>query len=113
MGRDLSGSGDSKSNPLTSGLIGLGIANSNGMVSQLGKAFGFEQFKLDTAGTGDDSQVTVSGYLSPKLQLKYGVGIFNSLGEFTLRYELMKNLYLEAVQGLDSAVDVLYKFEFD
>jgi translocation and assembly module TamB len=113
MGRDLSGSGDSKSNPLTSGLIGLGIANSNGMVSQLGKAFGFEQFTLDTAGTGDDSQVTVSGYLSPKLQLKYGVGIFNSLGEFTLRYELMKNLYLEAVQGIDSAVDVLYKFEFD
>lgn len=113
MGRDLSGSGDSKSNPLTSGLIGLGIANSNGMVSQLGQALGFEQFTLDTAGTGDDSQVTVSGYLSPKLQLKYGVGIFNSLGEFTLRYELMKNLYLEAVQGLDSAVDVLYKFEFD
>lgn len=113
MGRDLSGSGDTKSNPLTSGLIGLGIANSNGMVSQLGQAFGFEQFTLDTAGTGDDSQVTVGGYLSPKLQLKYGVGIFNSLGEFTLRYELMKNLYLEAVQGLDSAVDVLYKFEFD
>ncbi|RVT49075.1 translocation/assembly module TamB [Rheinheimera sediminis] len=113
MGRDLSGSGDSKSNPLTSGLIGLGIANSNGMVSQLGQALGFEQFTLDTAGTGDDSQVTVSGYLSPKLQLKYGMGIFNSLGEFTLRYELMKNLYLEAVQGLDSAVDVLYKFEFD
>jgi translocation and assembly module TamB len=113
MGRDLSGSGDTKSNPLTSGLIGLGIANSNGMVSQLGQALGFEQFTLDTAGTGDDSQVTVSGYLSPKLQLKYGVGIFNSLGEFTLRYELMKNFYLEAVQGLDSAVDVLYKFEFD
>ncbi len=113
MGRDLSGSGDTKSNPLTSGLIGLGIANSNGMVSQLGQALGFEQFTLDTAGTGDDSQVTVSGYLSPKLQLKYGVGIFNSLGEFTLRYELMKNLYLEAIQGLDSAVDVLYKFEFD
>lgn len=113
MGRDLSGSADSKSNPLTSGLIGLGIANSNGMVSQLGQALGFEQFTLDTAGSGDNSQVTVSGYLSPKLQLKYGVGIFNSLGEFTLRYELMKNLYLEAVQGLDSAVDVLYKFEFD
>jgi len=113
MGRDLSGSGDTKSNPLTSGLIGLGIANSNGMVGQLGQALGFEQFTLDTAGTGDDSQVTVSGYLSPKLQLKYGVGIFNSLGEFTLRFELMKNLYLEAVQGLDSAVDVLYKFEFD
>lgn len=113
MGRDLAAGSNNKNNPLTSGLIGLGIANSNGMVSQLGKAFGFEQFTLDTAGSGDDSQVTVSGYLSPKLQLKYGVGIFNSLGEFTLRYELMKNLYLEAVQGLDSAVDVLYKFEFD
>jgi len=112
MGRDLSGS-NSAGNPLTTGLIGLGIASGNGLVSSVGEALGFDQVALDTAGTGDNSQVTVSGYLSPKLQLKYGVGIFNSLGEFTLRYELMKNLYLEAVSGLDNAIDVLYKFEIE
>ena len=47
------------------------------------------------------------------LQVKYGVGIFNSLGEFTVRYRLMQDLYVEAVSGLDSAVDLLYQFEFE
>jgi translocation and assembly module TamB len=45
--------------------------------------------------------------------VKYGVGIFNSLGEVTIRYRLMKDLYLEAVSGLTSTVDLLYQFEFD
>ncbi|WP_337878745.1 translocation/assembly module TamB domain-containing protein [Rheinheimera sp.] len=111
-GRDLN-TDSAGGNPLTTSLIGIGIANSDGLVSSVGEALGFEQVTLDTKGAGDNSQVTVSGYLSPKLQLKYGVGIFNSLGEFTLRYELMKSLYLEAVRGLDNAVDLLYKFEFD
>ncbi|MFC4656628.1 translocation/assembly module TamB domain-containing protein [Rheinheimera marina] len=111
-GRDLTADA-AGGNPLTTSLIGMGIANSGALVSSVGEALGFEQVTLDTKGSGDNSQVTVSGYLSPKLQLKYGVGIFNSLGEFTLRYELMKSLYLEAVRGLDNAVDLLYKFEFD
>ncbi|MDP2556326.1 translocation/assembly module TamB domain-containing protein [Photobacterium damselae subsp. piscicida] len=51
--------------------------------------------------------------MAPGLQVKYGVGIFNSIGEFTVRYRLMKDLYVEAVSGLDSAVDVLYQFEFN
>ena len=69
--------------------------------------------KLDTAGSGDESQVTVSGYIRPGLQVKYGVGIFNSVGEFTVRYRLMTDLYVEAVSGLDSAVDLLYQFELN
>ncbi len=39
--------------------------------------------------------------------------VFDSVGEFTVRYKLMRDLYLEAVSGLDSAVDILYQFEFD
>ncbi|GAL14234.1 uncharacterized protein YtfN [Vibrio astriarenae] len=41
------------------------------------------------------------------------MGIFDSVGEFTVRYRIMKDLYIEVVSGLDSAVDVLYQFEFD
>ncbi len=68
---------------------------------------------MGTAGSGDGSQVTISGYIAPGLQVKYGVGIFNALGEFTVRYELVTNLYLEAVTGIDSAVDLIYQFEFN
>ncbi|USD64980.1 translocation/assembly module TamB domain-containing protein [Vibrio sp. SCSIO 43136] len=100
-------------NMMTTTLIGLSLAKSGRVVGEIGQAFGVQDLQLDTAGSGDDSQVTVSGYILPGLQVKYGVGIFNSLGEFTVRYRLMQDLYLEAVSGTTSAVDLLYQFEFD
>ncbi|MDX1303494.1 translocation/assembly module TamB domain-containing protein [Photobacterium sp.] len=105
-------SGDSGS-AMTTALISMGIAKSGQLVGNVGEAFGVQDLALDTAGAGDGSQVTISGYIAPGLQVKYGVGIFNSVGEFTVRYRLMKDLYVEAVSGLDSAVDLLYQFEFD
>ncbi|WP_413111242.1 translocation/assembly module TamB domain-containing protein [Thaumasiovibrio sp. DFM-14] len=98
---------------MTSAMIGLVLSQSGQVVGNIGQAFGVQDLTLDTSGTGDDSQVTVSGYIAPGLQVKYGVGIFNSLAEFTVRYRLMKDLYIEVVSGLDSAVDILYQFEFD
>ncbi|MDN3680370.1 translocation/assembly module TamB domain-containing protein [Vibrio tapetis subsp. quintayensis] len=100
-------------NMMTTTLIGLSLAKSGKVVGEIGQAFGVQDLQLDTAGSGDDSQVTVSGYILPGLQVKYGMGIFNSLGEFTVRYRLMTDLYLEAVSGVTSAVDLLYQFEFD
>lgn len=104
---------ESGGNAMTTTLIGLSLAKSGKVVGEIGEAFGVQDLQLDTAGSGDDSQVTVSGYILPGLQVKYGVGIFSSLGEFTVRYRLMKDLYVEAVSGVDSAVDLLYQFEFD
>lgn len=106
---------DAKSggNAMTTALISLSLAKSGRVVGKLGEAFGVSDLQLDTAGSGDDSQVTVSGYLTPKLQVQYGVGIFDSFGEFTVRYQLVKDLYLEAVSGVNGAVDLLYQFEFD
>ncbi|WP_117235810.1 translocation/assembly module TamB domain-containing protein [Vibrio maerlii] len=110
-GQDIDG--ESGGNAMTTTLIGLSLARSGQVVGDIGEAFGVQDLQLDTAGTGDDSQVTVSGYILPGLQVKYGVGIFDSVGEFTVRYRLMKDLYIEAISGLDSAVDLLYQFEFN
>jgi len=110
-GQDIDGEAGSGS--MTTTLIGLSLAKSGKVVGEIGEAFGVQDLQLDTAGSGDDSQVTVSGYILPGLQVKYGVGIFDSLGEFTVRYRLMQDLYLEAVSGVDSAVDLLYQFEFE
>lgn len=105
--------GEAGGNAMTTALIGLSLAKSGRVVGEIGQAFGVQDLQLDTSGSGDDSQVTVSGYILPGLQVKYGVGIFSSVGEFTVRYRLMQDVYLEAVSGLDSAVDILYQFEFN
>lgn len=110
-GQDIEGSADG--NSMTAALIGLSLAKSGKLVGQIGETFGVSDLQLDSVGSGDESQVTVSGYITPDLKVKYGVGIFDSFGEFTVRYRLLKDLYLEAVSGVDSAVDLLYQFEFD
>ena len=113
MGKDLDSESGFNANSVTTSLIGMSISSSGKLVGEIGEAFGVSDLMLDTEGAGDNSQVTVSGYLTRDLQLKYGIGIFQPIGQFTLRYRLLRNLYLEAVSGLDNAVDLLYKFEFD
>ena len=105
-------SGQSDSAAMTSMLIGMGVAQSGQVVGKIGETFGVSNLALDTQGVGDSSQVVVSGYVLPGLQVKYGVGIFDSLATLTLRYRLMPKLYLEAVSGIDQALDLLYQFEF-
>ena len=105
-------SGQSDSAAMTSMLVGLGVAQSGQVVGKIGETFGVSNLALDTQGVGDSSQVVVSGYVLPGLQVKYGVGIFDSLATLTLRYRLMPKLYLEAVSGVDQALDLLYQFEF-
>ncbi|NHB86853.1 autotransporter assembly complex protein TamB [Photorhabdus tasmaniensis] len=105
-------SSDSDNSQMAAMLIGLGVAQSSQLVGKIGEIFGVSDLALDTQGVGDKSQVVVSGKITKDLQVKYGVGIFDSLATLTLRYRLMPRLYLEAVSGIDQTLDLLYQFEF-
>ncbi|GHE19564.1 translocation/assembly module TamB [Halomonas urumqiensis] len=95
---------------LTSALLGMTLGQTGGAVGAIGEAFGVSDLALDTAGTGEDSQVVVSGQLTEDLRVSYGVGVFSPIAELTLRYTLWRNLYLEAVSGAAQAVDLVYTY---
>ncbi|MBB3189135.1 autotransporter assembly complex protein TamB [Halomonas cerina] len=95
---------------LTSALIGLTIGQTGGAVGALGEAFGIQDLSLETAGSGEESQVVVTGNLTDRLSVGYGVGVFSPIAELTLRYQLWRNLYVEAVSGVSQAVDLVYRF---
>ncbi|MHB0775502.1 autotransporter assembly complex protein TamB [Halomonas sp. WWR20] len=97
-------------NALASALIGLSLSRSGRVVGQIGQAFGVEDLSLDTAGSGDESQVVVSGYVFDDLKVSYGVGIFSPIAELTLRYQLLQNLYVEVISGAAQAMDLIYTF---
>ncbi|RKS85200.1 autotransporter secretion inner membrane protein TamB [Orbus hercynius] len=111
-GQGLDGGDQSENDMMTALLIGLGTAQSGQLIGSIGSTFGIKNLTLDTQGVGDSQKVVVSGYILPHLQLKYGVGIFDSLATFTLRYRLLPRLYLEVISGLDQTVDLIYQFEF-
>ena len=83
---------------LASAALSLGIKGGQGLASGIGTALGVKDVTLDAEGSGDDTRFTVSGYLTPSLYLRYGVGVFTPVNKVTLRYKLNKNLYLRADQ---------------
>ncbi|RMD78425.1 MAG: hypothetical protein D6809_05850 [Gammaproteobacteria bacterium] len=50
-------------------------------------------------------------YLSPRLYVSYGVGLFERFNAFVLRYRLSTLWSLEARSGLQSGADLLYELE--
>ena len=112
-GRSLENSGDaSSSGSVGAALLGMGLAKTGNIVGGIGKAFGIKDLNLGTQGVGDSSKVVVSGNITPRLQVKYGVGLFDGLAEVTLRYRLLPQLYVQSVSGINQAFDLLYQFEF-
>jgi len=113
LGRDL---GDSQSTEestlLAQAALALTIRQGRGFATGFAESLGISDFQIDAAGSGDDTQVVVSGRLSRKLLLRYGRSVFKPDQTLFLRYDISKRLYLEAAQGVERAVDVFYSFSF-
>lgn len=105
--------GDSDGNALVqSMLLGVGVNTVGGVVTNVGEALGLQDVSVDTGGSGEDTEVNISAYVLPGLQIGYGVGVFSSIGELRMRYELLPRLYLQAASGLNQAIDLFYRFDF-
>lgn len=112
-GRSLEDSGQAGSGgSVGAALLGMGLAKSGKLVGGIGEAFGIQDLNLGTAGVGDSSKVQVSGNIGKRLQVKYGVGLFDGLAEVTLRYRLLPQLYFQSISGTNQVFDLLYQFEF-
>lgn len=112
LGRPLDNQNGDNNLSAAAAAIKLGATGGAGLTSKLGESLGITDLALDAEGSGDDTQVTVSGYLSPKLYLRYGVGIFTPVNTATLRYKINSKLYLEAISSLENAIDLFYTLRF-
>jgi translocation and assembly module TamB len=99
-------------NTIAAAGISLGLGGTRKLTNQIGQTFGLSGLALDAQGTGDDTQVSVTGYLTPDLYIRYGVGVFTPINKLTLRYQMNQRLYLEASQSLERAIDIFYNWRF-
>ncbi len=108
------GEGETDKNALlTSMLLSQGISRSEGTVSQLGALTGLDDVKLTASGSGDTTKVNITGQVNEDIQVRYSIGVFDSLSEVAVRYRILPKLYLEAINGVDKTIDLLYKFTLD
>lgn len=84
-----------------------------GITRRAGDALGIEDLQVTAGSTDAGTQIGLSGYITPRLLVRYGVGVFDAINTWTLRYQLSRNVYLEAISGEASDVGVMWSFERD
>ncbi|MDY6460674.1 translocation/assembly module TamB domain-containing protein [Acinetobacter faecalis] len=99
-------------NTIAAAGISMGLGGTRALTNQIGRTFGLSGLALDAQGTGDDTQVSLTGYITPDLFIRYGVGVFTPVNKLTLRYQMNQRLYMEASQSLERAIDFFYNWRF-
>ncbi|WOE32562.1 MULTISPECIES: translocation/assembly module TamB domain-containing protein [unclassified Acinetobacter] len=100
------------SNTIAAAGLSMGLGGTRALTNQIGRTFGLSGLSLDAQGQGDDTQVSLTGYITPDLFVRYGVGVFSSVNTLTMRYQLNQRFYLEASQSLEKAIDFFYNWRF-
>lgn len=111
FGRPLSDLSTGEGTDLIGAATSLGLQNSGFITKSLGTKLGIDTLKVETNGSAKDASLVIGKYLTPRLYLSYGIGLFQSLSTAKLRYDLSRHWELEAEHGTEMGADVLYKIE--
>lgn len=79
-------------NSLAAAGLSFGLQGTRSLTNELGRALGLESLTLDASGNAHDTNVNITGYISPDLYVRYGVGVFNAESSLSARYQLTLSL---------------------
>ncbi len=99
-------------NSLAAAGLSLGLQGTRGITNQIGRALGLESLTVDASGSASDANVNITGYITPDLYIRYGVGVFNAETTLSLHYQLTQRIYVEVTSAVENIVDVVYRWRF-
>jgi translocation and assembly module TamB len=103
---------DSEGDMLQTAARSLGAAAGGMLAQNIGKRLGVDELGIQDSKVIGGAALTVGQYLSPRLYLSYGVGLFEPGEVITLRYRLARGLSLEALNGpQDSRAGIEFRRE--
>jgi len=96
---------------LLSAAGGLGGDSSEDMTSSISHFFRVDELEVKSDKGIDQSELWVGKYITPKLLVRYMIGVFEQAFSFGVSYQLTDELRIEAVSGEEKSVDLIYKIE--
>ena len=114
LGRSLDTTLKSQQSTQVSGAAAsLGLTGGDLLAQQLAPRLGFDEVSVGAkpGETADLARLTIGKYLSPKLFVSYGVGLFQPGHFFRMQYSLSKRFKLIGESGATQGGDVLYTVE--
>lgn len=96
---------------LLSAVGGVGGDSDKKITGDVASFFHLDELEVKSDKGIDQSELWVGKYLTPRLLVRYMVGIFDEAFSVGVRYQLTDGLRLEAESGEFQSVDVVYKIE--
>lgn len=112
-GKPLSQVSSAEGNKVTAAAQALGSAAGNLLAKRVGARLGIDDIGVSSsAALGGTSAFTVGKYLSPRLYMSYGVGLFQPGEVLTLRYRISQRWNFEAQSATEfSRASFNYRIE--
>lgn len=113
LGRPMSQATGAEGERLYGAAAALGLAGGGALAGQIGQQFGLQDVRIESGGQFGEAALVIRHYLSPKLYISYGFGLFEQLNLVLIRYQLSRNWAVEAQSagGESSGADILYTIE--
>lgn len=92
--------------------VAMGMVQGSVLLSQAGQGIGLRDVQLSTGGDGEEAEVQVGTHVSERVFVGYNQRVFTGDSSVMMRLQLSKRFMLEALSGVESAIDVFYTFEF-
>ena len=101
----------SETDLLTRAAASLGIRGGNLLARRLASRYDLDELGIETDGGFDTASLVVGKYLSPRLYVSYGIGLFEPISTFAVRYILSSRWTLLAEKGRGTGADLVYSIE--
>ncbi|MGH8516572.1 MAG: translocation/assembly module TamB domain-containing protein, partial [Panacagrimonas sp.] len=114
LGRSIEEGGDADERAmLANAALSLGLSGTDFLAQNLTGGLGLDDISIgaEAGEQADQARFTVGKYLSPKLYVSYGVGIFQPGQVFKLLYELGRGFKFSTESGVHTGGDLLYSIE--
>jgi len=110
-GRPLGSGSAADASMLVNAVGNLGLERSGFITAEIADTFGLDEFRIQTEDQLTESSLHIGKYITPRLFVRYVVGLFDQTNRVGMRYELTEGLRLEAESGIHQSVDLIYNFE--
>ncbi len=105
------GGGAGENQLLAQATAALGVRGGNFITRDIAETLGVD-IRFDAGDELDDAAVTIGRYLAPGLYVSYGIGLFEAVNVFNLRYTINRMLTLESTTSAEhSSADLLFTLE--
>ncbi|ALO45654.1 translocation/assembly module TamB domain-containing protein [Pseudohongiella spirulinae] len=111
-GRPLSEIGTQQDgNALVGAATSLGISQSEGIVNQIQGQLGLDTLSIDSRGDVNDSSLMLGKYITPRIFVRYAVGLFETENSLAIDYSVNDRVKLHATSGQSQSIDLTYTVE--